>query len=112
MNLPVRPGIGCQHLVNHGGFTVVNVGDVLNISDVVLTHKSLSLEGMCLDLLLQVQFTALELECSTCLERPEISMNLAFHYRSGSAPAGAGSDHLAGRLGLFHEPKEYAEKLL
>ena len=43
--------IGClKHLVNHGGFTVVNVGDDSNISDVVLTHKSLSLEGMCLDL--------------------------------------------------------------
>ena len=43
--------IGClEHLVNHGGFTVVNVGDDSNISDVVLTHKSLSLEGMCLDL--------------------------------------------------------------
>ena len=55
--------IGClKHLVNHGGFTVVNVGDDSNISDVVLTHKSLSLEGMCLDLLLQVQFlSALEL---------------------------------------------------
>ena len=55
--------IGClEHLVNHGGFTVVNMGDDSNISDVVLTHKSLSLEGMCLDLLLQVQFlSALEL---------------------------------------------------
>ena len=55
--------IGClKHLVNHGGFTVVNVSDDSNISDVVLTHKSLSLEGMCLDLLLQVQFlSALEL---------------------------------------------------
>ena len=55
--------IGClKHLVNHGGFTVVNMGDDSNISDVVLTHKSLSLEGMCLDLLLQVQFlSALEL---------------------------------------------------
>ena len=55
--------IGClKHLVNHSGFTVVNVSDDSNISDVVLTHKSLSLEGMCLDLLLQVQFlSALEL---------------------------------------------------
>ena len=43
--------IGClEHLVNHGGFAVVNVGDDSNISDVVLTHKSLSLEGMYLDL--------------------------------------------------------------
>ena len=43
--------IGClEHLVNHGGFTMVHVGDDSNISDVVLTHKSLSLEGMYLDL--------------------------------------------------------------
>ena len=43
--------IGClEHLVNHGGFTVINVGDDSNISDVVLTHKSLSLEGSYLNL--------------------------------------------------------------
>jgi hypothetical protein len=31
-----------QQLVNHGGFTVVNVGDDRNVSDLFMSHGSLS----------------------------------------------------------------------